>query len=273
MILKDKLIFYSTKDFSKNNVKIKSGTTILLGPNVNIIFANVKMLGSKNKPIIIKRLDKNKPFGAVVIKESDSSLLRYVNISGGSGFKNKYYEYTGQFSAHDVDDLIIEMCKFSSNSDYDDNVHLVYVENFLIKNSVIENSPSDGIDIDISKGKIENSVFLNNGNDGLDLMTSNVNVNKSTFTNNGDKGISVGENSNLNLNNSSLNENYIGIEVKDKSTAILLPTVSLKSNFKYDINLKKKNYRFSGGGTIKIPLTLSNTNIKKDNFSKLVIYK
>tara|TARA_Y100000768_G_scaffold90385_1_gene65092 strand:- start:1771 stop:3978 length:2208 start_codon:yes stop_codon:yes gene_type:complete len=273
IILKDKLIFYSTKDFSKNNVKIKSGATILLGPDVNIIFSNVKMLGNKNEPIIIKRLDKNKPFGAVVIKESDSSLLRYVSISGGSGFKNKYYKYTGQFSAHDVDDLIIEMCKFSSNSDYDDNVHLVYVKNFLIKNTVIENSPSDGIDIDISKGKIENSVFLNNGNDGLDLMTSNVYVSKSTFINNGDKGISVGENSNLNLNNSTLDENYIGIEVKDKSTAILLPTVSLKSNFKYDINLKKKNYRFSGGGTIKIPLSLSNANIKKDNFSKLEIYK
>ena len=59
-------------------------------------------------------------------------------------------------------------------------------------------------------------MFKNPKNDSIDLMESNVIIASSRMFRSGDKGISVGENSNVLIYNSLLNENKIGLAVKDK---------------------------------------------------------
>ena len=84
----------------------------------------------------------------------------------------------------------------------------------------------------------------NNG-DGLDISGSKAIVTGSSFTGFNDKGISVGENSQLLILDSKIDENIIGIAVKDKSD-IYLVGVNFNLN-KNDIAAYMKKAIFGGG--------------------------
>jgi hypothetical protein len=79
-------------------------------------------------------------------------------------------------------------------------------------------------------------------------MTSQVTISGSTFRDNDDKGISVGENSQLVGINNRLTGNTIGIQAKDRSSAILFNQTFI--NNKTALHAYKKNWRYGEGGTI-----------------------
>ena len=105
----------------------------------------------------------------------------------------------------------------------DDVIHLVYSDNISLENIKIENAPHDAIDIDISNSiKIINSQIIKSGNDGIDFMGPGQPL-KFKNLKSGDKGLSIGESSNINLDNLLIDNNNIGIAVKDASVAKLKP--------------------------------------------------
>jgi len=261
-------------DLSAYNVDVAQGTVFKLAKGVHIKFSNAIFRGSENKPIYVEQLTQGESFGGLFFKDAQNISIQNLIVSGGSGYKSNFFEYTGQMSFHNVDNLTVKNSKFSSNQIFDDNVHLVYVNNFLFDNVEISNSLADGLDIDISTGKINNSKFENNGNDGIDLMSSEVKVNNIIAKKNGDKGISVGELSRLTIENSSLVDNNIGIEIKDASRVILGSSNSMTSNQVADINLKRKNWRFGSGGILEQSDTGNdNYTIIKDKHSKIRGFK
>ena len=99
----------------------------------------------------------------------------------------------------------LEFLIAKNNFIYDDMIHLVYVNNAEITNSLLANARSDGMDIDISKGiLIKNLIVENSVNDCIDFMTSEGIIKESRFKHCNDKGISIGENSRINIVNSSI---------------------------------------------------------------------
>jgi len=241
--------FTEDKDFSDKFVYVHPGSIISLAPNVTLTFSDADFSGLKDSPILIKRLDPTRAFGSLLFQGGSSVNLSWVNLSGGSGQKVNINEATGQASFHDIKDLRITNSSFSNNAVFDDNVHIIYVDNFVIDNVLVENSLADGLDVDISKGLILNSVFRNNGNDGVDLMSSSVSIESSILHANGDKGVSVGEDTSLIISDSSLSNNNIAIEIKDRSKANFRDGLSFLSNIT-NVNLKRKNWRFSSGGVL-----------------------
>ena len=111
-----------------------------------------------------------------------------------------------------------------------------------------KNALSDALDLDISKAIISDSCFENNGNDAVDLMTTEARITDSHFENNGDKGVSVGENSQLYAVNNTFEGNFIGLQSKDRSTAVLL-NQTFKNN-STALHAYKKNWRYGDGGAI-----------------------
>jgi hypothetical protein len=79
-------------------------------------------------------------------------------------------------------------------------------------------------------------------------MTTAALITGSVFKNNGDKGISVGENSQLYAVNNKLVGNSIGVQSKDRSTAVLLNQTFTNNNTA--LHAYKKNWRYGEGGTI-----------------------
>jgi hypothetical protein len=270
LFLKGDLVYNSDQDFSGYDVYVAPGTNILLAPDISITFGNTNFDGRKEKPITVGRLDKRSPFGALLFQNAETVLMSWTFVSGGSGMKTDIKEVTGQVSFHDLKKLDISNSTFVGNSIYDDNVHIVYVKDFTVTNISILDSRSDGLDVDISNGIIRKSKFIDSGNDGVDLMSSTVSIEDSEFSSSGDKGISVGEGSILNLSRSSMSRNNIAIEIKDRSQVALESGNTFLSNG-IDLNLKKKNWRFSAGGSLKYQSTqYKGVNITSDKYSVVI---
>jgi hypothetical protein len=148
---------------------------------------------------------------------------------------------------HDVKDVSVKDCLFRDNRIVDDMVHTVYAD-IRFERTRFENAFADALDLDISEAVIIDSWFNNSGNDAVDLMTARAHVSGSTFVGNGDKGISVGENSHLFAVNNHLIGNVIGVESKDRSTALLF-NQTFKDN-EISLHAYRKNWRYGTGGFI-----------------------
>ena len=230
---------------------IKPGTTVNLTPGATVVLKHrLTAIGTHEAPIrFLPARDEQEPWGAIALsgRGADGSTLSHCEMSGGSGIKGDLFEYSAMLSIHDVRDVVISDCKFRDNHVVDDMVHTVYAD-IRFERVLFKNALSDALDLDISTANIRDSRFENSGNDAVDLMTTQASITGSHFKNNGDKGISVGENSQLYAVNNTLKENLIGVQSKDRSTAVLLNHTF--TNNKTALHTYKKNWRYGGGGVI-----------------------
>ena len=230
---------------------IEPGTTVNLTPGATLVLKHrLTAIGTREAPIrFVPARSEQEPWGAVVLsgRGADGSTLSHCEMAGGSGLKGDLFEYSAMLSIHDVKDVVISDCQFRDNHVVDDMVHTVYAD-IHFERVLFKNALSDALDLDISTANISDSHFENSGNDAVDLMTTQASITGSHFNNNGDKGISVGENSQLYAVNNTLQGNLIGVQSKDRSTAVLLNQTF--TNNKTALHTYKKNWRYGDGGVI-----------------------
>ena len=131
----------------------------------------------------------------------------------------------------------------ANRSSCEDAINLINVDG-NINNVEIENSLSDGLDIDFSRLKINNLNILSSLNDCLDLSYGEYELLNLNLSNCGDKGLSVGEKSFLVLNKIKVNKASTGIAVKDSSRATI-EHLDIKNTTKC-IHVYRKKQEFSG---------------------------
>jgi len=234
-------------------VVIQPGTKILLSENSSIIFKNkVTAVGAANNKIQFSEMVKDqKPWGTVALQGSGTagSSFRHCQFSYGSGLKRSTFEYSAMFDIHDTYNVTVEDSFFHDSRIVDDMVHVAYSK-VKFRNVNFLRSKSDALDLDVSQATLENCTFRESGNDAADLMTTRASIINSQFIGSGDKGISVGEGSHLFSAQNHFKKNEIGIQAKDGSKAFVI-----NSNFvdnASDFDAYKKNWRYDGGGRIKV---------------------
>ena len=237
-------------------VQITAGTEIRLDPGISLVFRRkLTAIGTTEAPITILRTSDDAslsgPWGTIALQGAGTrgSRLRHMKISGGSGDNIEAIPYTGMLSIHETSDILLEDLHLGPNQIEDDTLHLVYVDNAVIRNLVVESAFGDGVDIDISQAIFDGGRVLRSKNDGIDLMSSDTIITGMEISGSGDKGVSVGERSRAIVHNSTLQQNKIGVESKDASR-VTLTHVDLKHNTQ-DLNAYKKNWRYGGGGMIE----------------------
>ena len=147
----------------------------------------------------------------------------------------------------------------------------------IVKNSTFVNLP-DAIEyICVNEGLIENCVVKNSPDDAIDMNAChNIIVVNNTIVNNSDKGISVGKeqyghSSNILIENNKIIGNKIGVAVKDSSFALI------KNNLFYNNNTAISIYRkdpLSIGGNAEISLNTfykNSSSFSVDDFSKSAV--
>ena len=230
---------------------IQPGTTVRLAPGATLVLKGRLLAeGTLERPIrFLSQQADQAPWGAIVLMGpgANGSRLAHCEMAGGSGQKGALFEYSAMFSVHDVKGVSVKDCLFRDNRVVDDMVHTVYAD-IRFERTRFENAFADALDLDISEAVIIDSQFNHSGNDGMDLMTARVHVSGSTFVGNGDKGISIGENSHLFAVDNCLVGNLIGVESKDRSTALLF-NQTLKDN-EIGLHAYRKNWRYGTGGAI-----------------------
>jgi hypothetical protein len=227
-----------------DTLSIAPGTVVRLGPGVSL--QAVSRVAWRD--LRFERLDAARPFGVVALQGHgcDGSVLERVSITGGSEATIGWLYYSGMFSAHLVDDLVVRDCYFADNRLGDDGVRLGKCHRVRFERVTVERAISDAIDFDLCDGVATDITIDRSLNDGFDLMTCGVTLERIRVDGAGDKGISVGEGSHPVIRDGTLRGCVMGIGIKDGSDPRVIDTTI--EGCKVAVASYDKNWLYPGGG-------------------------
>ena len=158
----------------------------------------------------------------------------------------------------------------ANNSSCEDTINLINV-NGNINNIKINNSFSDALDVDFSDLSINKIEILKSGNDCTDFSAGTYGLNSLILKYCGDKGISIGEKSNVKINNIDVDNAILGVASKDSSiTKIKKANINKVETCAASYNKKQEFF----GSIIRIDkLTCANYKnfTEEDKISKIYI--
>lgn len=123
----------------------------------------------------------------------------------------------------------------------------------------ISDSVSDGLDIDFSNVYVGNITIKNSSNDCLDLSGGQYVIKNINLEGCNDKGVSIGETSQVQIQNINIEETYIGIAVKDSSLLDVGNANIDTSNYCFAAYRKKQEF-----GPSYLSIGKSNCDLIKD---------
>ena len=248
-------------------LKIGPGVILRFSQGAGIILSGAADFeGSIDAPIrLLPKLTKlKKPNwqGILVMSSNQKSRLSHVMIENTNWTENHGWTLTGGVTFYKATVDINNSC-FSNNIS-EDALNIVN-SSFTIKNTCFINTTSDAFDSDFSNGTVENSRFVNigknSGGDAIDISGAKVKVSDTTFINVADKGLSVGERSNMEVNNVSIENSSYGIACKD-SSKIHLKNSSFNNINNAALIAYSKKPEFGGGTIISEKSRFNNVKIK-----------
>ena len=264
-----------------------------ISPGVNLQFSkdayiNVKgsltAIGGEANPIILKAISDSWK-GIYVLNANKKSHLKNVNISNLSALEDELLKLTGGITFY-KSDVFLENVNIN-NVKAEDAINIVESK-FALNSVYVNNTVSDGLDSDFSKGSVSNSQFSNIGGDALDFSGSNVLIETTIANSVRDKAVSAGEESELTIKGSEFNNVGVGVASKDGSLVVMSGTTIsnyelygamtyLKKDFYDAPSLIIKNSSVSDGysyirqkGT---SMTVDGVNIPESKISVKKLYK
>ena len=111
-----------------------------------------------------------------------------------------------------------------------------------INDIIVKNAYKDAVDIDFSNITIINSKIINSGNDCLDFSAGNYFLKKVNVRRCGDKGVSIGEKSNINIDELNVGFSKIGISSKDFSKTKLQTAKIIDTELCAEVKHKKQEF-------------------------------
>jgi len=271
-IISDKLRFngidyyYYGKNYEYFTNKEVIFSDIKSSNNIKIDKVNIEIIGKNNFKIDEKRKIINftmiNPLDKFVIYESELdgwkiNLIQSKKYNNDSiTLKNRYNKklLTGILTIQDskLNELEINI----DGGKAEDSLNIIRSKG-NIRSINITNSYQDAADFDFSDLDISEIYISNAGNDCLDFSLGNYRISKIEAYNCSDKGISVGENSEVFINNVILDSSNINAVSKD-SSKLFIENAEFR-NYNLCIAAYRKKQEF-GGSFIQIPI---NTCLKE----------
>ncbi|MFT7507214.1 MAG: parallel beta-helix repeat protein [Acidimicrobiales bacterium] len=243
-------------------LKVLPGATLRMGEGVSLVsYSPVTAIGTPYRPITVKPLISDKPWGvfAVLNTPSSTSSFQYMNLHSGGDDTINGVTISGTLSLHNARSTITYVGVSNAQGDDGINVKGSYTE---ITHTTLTGNISDGLDLDYidPDSIIKNNIFIDNKGDALDLSWSTIHITDNTITTCVDKGISVGEKSNVTIVGNTISNCAIGIAIKDSSQALITGN-TLQNNATAFSLYQKKPYFMGGHATATANTLLNNDNI------------
>ncbi len=217
----------------------EKAASITLAKGASLIFQNnIYISGTKNKPLTIN--GQTGAEGISVIDAPGESFINYL-ISKNLGMTNKEYLRTSGAINFYNSDVSIMNSEFYGNQTGDDILNIV-LSKVNISHSNFHNSLNDALDLDFTTGVISNINITNSGNDGLDISNSNLTLSHLVIIGAQDKLISIGEQSNINLNYIDLEQAPVCLANKDGSITNFFNSNINKCQIGLSVYIKKEEY-------------------------------
>ena len=246
------------------NLIIPKGYRLVAGPGVRVDLSNdamilshspVEFVGTPDDPVVVQSSDSTGQ-GMVVMNAGARSVLQYVRFDNLSNPSQNGWVLTGAVTLYEspVDILQSEFV----NNRCEDGLNIVRSD-FIIDGSLFSGTQSDAFDSDFSDGKIVDTRFYNCGNDGIDISGSMLRVQNVLVDGAGDKGLSAGENSQMHVINSEIQNAEIAVSSKDLSSMTIDGIIIANSTIGFSPFQKKAE--FGAAHIVVTNLELSNTEI------------
>ena len=196
-----------------------------------------------------------------------------MNFEGFSNCEVNGIYLTGGINFYNSQ-ININKLSAKNNKSGDDLINIINSK-FEINNLYMENSLYDALDIDYSEGNISNikclNCGLNKGGDGIDLANSNVFIENAYISHSFDKGLSIGENTQANIKNLTVEQANVCIANKDGSYTKIKYAEVKNCNIGLAAFNKKSYYDIS-----KLEISVVNfdnnvSNILRDSTNKIIL--
>ena len=236
-VLKDNLkITENTILNSNDTLSIYDYPSIDINNNASLIIEGNIVLNNDEKDFIkIYSSDKS---GSIIFRNNIFNLhnIHFNNLS--KPYIDNYILYGG---VNFVDTKVALKNIVVTNSNEEDAMNIIN-SNSEIFNIKFENIFADALDIDFGKSSFSKISCFKINNDCLDLSGVNVNGSDISVEKSKDKAISIGENSFVKIQNLNLNQNNVGVAVKDGSISNLTNFSTEGNNFDVLLFNKKKEF-------------------------------
>jgi len=246
---------------------LRPGADLTLAPGVSVLaYGGLIASGTPNQRISIHGDGSGKPWGVfAVVRPPREVVVRHIDVRDGNQGHVNGMLFTGGFAVHDGD-LSIEHCRFTAMQSED----AINLKNgrITMKDCLIADTASDGMDLDFVTGEVRNSAFLRAKGDGLDLSGSEVLIAGNRFENAGDKGISVGEDSHPTIVNNLIRGCQIGLATKDLSRPKVAHTTFVENVLAIEAKRKKPFFGGGGGEFVNNVFYGNGTLLSEDYFSR-----
>ncbi len=226
---------YKKINFKNINIFYEDGISLIFDEENNSINIKQELIGAKIFFINGELYDTKINFEGFNLKNSDQKIP-------SKSFPTNETGLTGCLSL--INTSVKNLSINVSNSTCEDAVNFINSSGVL--NTVfINDSISDALDVDFSDLKFKEIKIKSAKNDCVDVSYGNYKIEKLYSEKCGDKALSVGEKSDLYLNEISSNNSKVGIASKDSST------VNIKNSNFYSVetclSAYKKKQEFEGG--------------------------
>ena len=205
----------------------------------------VLMFGREDAPILITSSDKSAN-GFSILQAETKSEFHYVVFDNLNTLSHEGWNLTGAVSLYESE-VLIDHCRFVNNH-CEDALNLVRCV-FDYSYSYIGFTFGDGFDADFCTGTITKANFSHTGNDGMDFSGSHITINSAFVEYAGDKGISLGEKSDIIIQDANVQNSIIGIAAKDLTTVVVKNITLLNNDLAFTAYQKKPEY---GPGKITV---------------------
>ena len=257
LIFVHKDIYFENKSLKINSYdsgwrKIKiENSVILLNDYMDL------RINKDEKNILFSQINKE---GIALIKNGKLENWS-IKFKGYGALDNKVNENVNHFNLtgclNFFDLKLIKTSFYLENSNCEDAINFIKTEG-NINEIIVNNSVSDGVDMDFSNLQIKNISIYNSLNDCLDLSYGDYSIHKLVVNNCGDKGLSVGEKSKLKVDIFNSDKTEMAVASKDSSNVNL--NITEIKNTKLCFAAYRKKQEFAGG-----KIVISSSNCNKDN--------
>ena len=228
------------------SLRLSSGTKITFGADIGLVVkGSLQVQGIKEHVVSLSGRGDDKWGGILVIPNQKSVEIDYLLMDGGSGIINGL-NHRGAFTVNNAH-VSVKNSIFQNNNS-EDALNLVQVSGIL-DGVTIQNTHSDGLDVDYGNIELTNSSFLNigaaSGADAVDVSKTKIIISNLEVNNVTDKGVSIGEASKAIIKNANISNALVGLAAKDSSN-LMVDIMQLRDIKLADTMAYRKKSHFEG---------------------------
>jgi hypothetical protein len=213
-------------------VTMEAGVNVQIAPSQSLFsYSPIDIKGTAKNPVNITNIPGQDNFATFAmvgrVNNPESVTINHVIVKNGSQDIINGAFASGMFSVYRYKKVTITNSEFHGSSS-DDGLNIKYADVYLA-NSLLQDNSADAWDGDFVTGLAEKNLFIDNGNDSLDFSGSDLTIQFNHVINSGDKCASVGEGTKIGVQNNYFDGCNIGVEVKDRSNAVIRNNAILDS--------------------------------------------